>query len=110
MKKEKTTLRMALLALFFLSATQLAMATPCIWRKKQSDNGQKEAIKIPFQAWMFDYAEWETNELIYLQSWMYVIPPLYEINDYDIQDWMWDISQGWVMEEKGALTANDASV
>ncbi len=100
---------MAVLAILFLSATQLLMATPCIWRKKQIDNAETTSLKIPFQSWMFDYVEWETNELIYLQSWMYVIPPLYENNDYDIQDWMWDISQGWVVVEDGAVKANNES-
>lgn len=109
MKIQATPLRLLFLTVFLITASQLLMATPCIWKKKQVIRTEAEDAKIAFKTWMFDDLEWETNERIYLRSWMYVVTPLSETSDFNIQEWMLDISQGWVTTEISIKETNKVS-
>lgn len=110
MKIQANSLRFLFLTVLLIAASQLLMANPCIWKKKPIIRTETEDVKIAFKTWMFDDLEWETNERIYLQSWMYVVPPLSETSDFNIQEWMLDISQGWVTTEISIKEANNVFV
>ncbi len=99
-----------ILMVMILSCVQLASGAPCIWRKKQSAITEKEEHKIVFMPWMFNPVEWETNERLYIQLWMYVIQPYCEMHEYNIKEWMWDVSHGWLdSEEQPSTTVIEAT-